>query len=48
MGVLRCCQCRVFVDEEEIIWVQQDDTHQIPYCVSCSPDDQESDYDEYR
>jgi hypothetical protein len=47
MGIEKCVQCKKIVDADEIVWVPVDDSHDAPYCVSCSPDDDTSyDYED--
>lgn len=38
MGIVKCAECGSFIHEDEVVWVQKDDTHDIPYCVECSPE----------
>jgi len=47
MGVVKCADCGSFVDADEIIWVEMDDTHDRPLCVSCCPDDNDESSDDY-
>lgn len=48
MGIVKCTGCGCFMNDDETVWVDVDDTHQVPYCVSCGPDqtDTFSDYEE--
>lgn len=44
MGVIKCNQCGKFIHDDEVVWMKYDDTHEVPYCVSCSPEqDEEAD-----
>lgn len=42
MGIQKCVQCSKFIYDDEVVWVQVDDNHDAPYCVTCSPDDSTS------
>lgn len=44
MAVVKCVQCKKYIDESEAVMVEVDDTHDAPYCVNCAPDDEDSDF----
>lgn len=50
MGIVKCSDCGTYINDEEAVWVEIDDTHDKPYCVSCAPemesDDNQFDYEE--
>ena len=49
MGIVKCSNpdCGSYMHDDEVVWVQLDDTHDVPYCVSCAPDQSETFSEEY-
>lgn len=40
MGILKCADCGCYIHEDEVVWIKQDDTHDIAYCVACCPEEE--------
>lgn len=36
MGLVRCLECKQFIDENEAVLIPVDDSHDAVYCLNCS------------
>lgn len=47
MALVRCVDCKKYIDDSEAVTLPIDDNHDAVYCIVCSPEDSYLSSDEY-